>query len=416
MREKHPDPAALTRYVLGELPGVECAGIERHLAACCDCRERVDEVVDEVSLPLLEGLSPGYDDAFDRALVGVAEQLAGLRRDVRRAEDLLAELLREPAPRRQRTIQEDERFHSLKLCQLLREGSKKSWFSDAAAARDFAELAVGVAERLDPARYGAGLTVAARTLSWAYLSNAYRIASDLRRAERALRQAWSHHRQGSGDLDTEGELLVFTSSLKILQGRFDEALGDADRAITVHRSLGDGHRDGSTLIKKGIALAEGGRYREAIAVTRTGLRRIDAARDPRLLLIGKQNLAWDLIENGEYGEAGRLLAELRSLGQDHDDRILHARIDWLEGCYAGCLGGFAEAESLLTGSRELFLHQELGADVLMISLHLAEVHARAGQPRKVRQLLRDVIPLGEAIGLRRESLAARLLYAQASGR
>jgi hypothetical protein len=415
MREQHPDSEALTRFLLGELSDIESAEVDRHLSVCSGCRDRADETMDLMSLPFLEG-SSGYDDAFDRALVGVAEQLSGLRREVRCAEDLLAELLREPAPGRQRKIREDGRFHSLKLCQLLRTRSRALWFSDTHAARDAAELAVGVAERFDPGRYGAMLTSDARALSWGYLANTMRITSDCRQAERALQRAWSHQRQGSGDLDTEGELLLFTSSLKILQCRFEEALRCADQAIAVQRALRDDHREGSALIHKGMALGDEGRSREAIAVTRAGLLRIDAARDPRLLLIGKQNLARDLVECGEHGEAFRLITEVRTLCREIGDSTVAARIEWLEGCFAGHLGRFVEAERCLNETREFFVHHELGVDFVLISLHLAEVHTRAGQPRKARELLRDVIPMGEAMGLRRETLAARLLYAQASGR
>jgi tetratricopeptide (TPR) repeat protein len=416
MREQHPDPEALARFAVGELAGAEGHEIERHLAVCSDCRDRADEALDLLALPLLDGLCPGYDEAFDRALLGAAEQLAGLRREDRSAEDLLAELLREPAAGRQRKIREDERFHSLKLGQLLRTHSSERWFSDPAAARDLAELAVGVAEQLSPQRYGAMLIADARALSWAYLGNACRITSDPWRAERALHQAWSHHRRGSGDVDTESELLLFTSSLRIVQDRFDEAVRIADQAIAFYRSLRDVHREGSALLKKGIALGDAGRYREAIAATRAGLLRIDAAKDPRLLLIGKQNLTWDLIECGEHREAGRLLEELRSPGRESTDGMILARLDWIEGCLAGYLGRFTEAERRLRETRDFFLHHDSGADVFLVSLHLAELHARAGQPRRVRTLLGEMIPLGEAMELRRETLAARLLYEQAARR
>ncbi len=416
MREQHTDPEALTRFLLGEMSDVEAAEIDRHLSVCAGCRDRADETMDLMSLPFFDGGGSAYDDAFDRALVGVAERLSGLGGEMRSAEDLLAELLRSPAPGRQRRIREDERFHSLKLCQLLRSHGKAHWFSNPAAARDAAELAVGVAECLDPGRYGAILTADARALSWAYLGNACRIASDSWRAEGALRRAWSHHRQGQGELDTEGELLVITSSLRILQNRFDAALQYADQAIAVYRSLGDGQREGATLIKKGMAMAGSGRFQAAIMETRAGLLRIGAASDPRLLLIGKQNLGWDLLESGEHAEAGRLLPELRSLGHDCADNTLQARIDWLEGSFASHLGRFGEAERRLGETRDFFLRHESGVDVVLISLHLAEVLARAGKPRRVREILDEVIPLGEAMGLERDILAARLLYAQASGR
>jgi tetratricopeptide (TPR) repeat protein len=419
LREPHPDPSILTRFVLGELPGVESAEIERHLAVCSGCRDRADEAMGLESLPLLAGVGSGYDEAFDRALSGVAEKLAGLSREARSAGDLLAEILREPAPGRQRRIRDDERFHSLKLCQLLREHSRERWLSEPGAAPESAELAVGVSEHLDPARYGAALTADARALAWAYLGNALRITSDFRRGERALGQAWSHHRRGSGDLETEGELLGFTASLKFRQGRFAEALRTVDQAIAVACSLGDDHREGALGLKKGIFLTESGRPGEAILAIRRGLLQIDAAKDPRLLLIGKLDLASLFVECGEHREAGRLLGDLRALHgryRGYEDGVVLARIGWAEGEFARNLGHFTEAERHLSATREFFLHQELGVDVVLISLDLAEMHARAGQPRRVRELLEDVIPLGEAIGLGRQVVAARLLYAQACGR
>ena len=185
----------------------------------------------------------------------------------------------------------------------------------------------------------------------------------------------------------------------------------------MYRSLGDGQREGATLIKKGMAMAGSGRFQAAIMETRAGLLRIDAASDPRLLLIGKQNLGWDLLESGEHGEAGRLLPELRSLGHDCADNTLQARIDWLEGSFASHLGRFGEAERRLGETRDFFPAPGAGwTSVLIISLHLAEVLARAGSPVGSGRSCDEVIPLGEAMGLRRDVLAARLLYAQASGR
>ena len=43
-RQHEPDEASLVAYVQGELTGEEVTSLERHLAACDDCRERVSEV------------------------------------------------------------------------------------------------------------------------------------------------------------------------------------------------------------------------------------------------------------------------------------------------------------------------------------------------------------------------------------
>jgi tetratricopeptide (TPR) repeat protein len=414
MREQHPDAEALARFAVGELTRVEMIEIERHLAVCFDCRDRAGEAAAPMSFPLLDGLYAEYDKVFERAVLGAAEQLAGLRREARSAEDLLAELLCGPMAGRQRKIRDDERFHSLQLCQLLRTHSKECWFSAPSAARDLAELAVGVAEHLDSRRYGAMLTEDARTLSWAYLGNALRITSDFWRAERALQRAWVHHRQGSGDLDTECELLKLTSSLRINQNRFDEAARITNQVIALYRAGRDHHREGAALIKKGLALGHQGHYGEAIPVIRSGLSRINAAQEPLLLRAGKHNLCFCLFESGEHENAGRLIEELRPLYQESADGTLLARFRWLEGQLATHLGRFKEAEARLREARDFFLDWKIGADVVLVSIDLAGVHARAGQRRQVREVLDEVIPLAEALGLRQETLMARLLYEQAS--
>ena len=66
--------------------------------------------------------------------------------------------------------------------------------------------------------------------------------------------------------------------------------------------------------------------------------------------------------------------------------------------------------------REIFLENQLGADVFYVSMDLAEIYAKSGQRQQSREILDEVIPLGEAIGLRQEILMARLLYEQVSRR
>jgi hypothetical protein len=178
MKERHLSPELLELFALGDLPAAEAEEVERHLEVCADCRDRADESSTLLSLPLLDWLGSGYDAAFDRAVLGAAERFAGLQRESRSAEDLLAELLRESAPERRRKIREEERFHSLKLCQLLRTRSYDHRFSNPEIVLESAELATGLAQYLDPHRYGSSLVEDARALSWCSLSNAFRIASD----------------------------------------------------------------------------------------------------------------------------------------------------------------------------------------------------------------------------------------------
>jgi tetratricopeptide (TPR) repeat protein len=417
MGRHHPNRETLSRFTEGELPPDEARGIERHLALCSDCRDRADEVSSLERLQLLESwLFPQYDYAFDRALAGAAVRLAGFWGEDRSSEDLIAELLREPAPVRRWRVCNEERFHSLRLAQLLRTRSRECWFSHPATGLDFAELAVAVAQRLDRRRYGADLVEDALALSWASLGNNFRITSDPWRAEKALREAWKHHIQGGGDPYTEAELFNFTASLRSLQGRFNEAAQLGDRGIALYRELKDRQLEGSTLIQKGLHLGDAGRHQQAIPILRRGLARIDPERDPRLLLAGKHNLIRLLSPAGAPDKAWQLLEECRPLYRELGERMNLVKLGWLEGNIRKDLGRLAEAEASLLEVREAFLASQLGADVFLVSLDLAEIYTKAGRRRQVLEILGEVIPLGEALGLRQDLLMARLLYEQATRR
>jgi tetratricopeptide (TPR) repeat protein len=261
----HPNRETLLRFTEGELPPEEARGIERHLALCSDCRDRADEVSALAQLEILDSwLRPRYDEAFDRAAERTAEQMAGLWGEGRKSEDLLTELLREPHARRRQQVRDEQRFHSLKLCELLRSQSKEKWFSDPYAALDLAELAAELAEHLNPARYGSHLVEDARALSWAYLGNGFRILSDLWRAEKALQRAWCFHFSDDGDPYSKAELLLFTSCLLVVKNRLDEAIRLTDQAISLYREVGDRHLEGAALIQKGAHLNRQNCYEEAI--------------------------------------------------------------------------------------------------------------------------------------------------------
>jgi tetratricopeptide (TPR) repeat protein len=412
----HPDREILKRFVAGELSSGEAQRTDQHLSYCSECRDRADEISTRQALRLLDSwLSPSYDEALDRAAERVVERLAGLSEDPRSTESLLAELLREPVSGRRRRIVNDERFHSLKLCQLLQSRSRKAWASAPAAALEMADLSVEVTQYLDSGLYGSCVVEDARALAWSYLGNAFRIGSDYRRADQALDQAWSHHVMAGEDAYTETELLVFTASLRRDQTRYQEAVQLSDRAIALYREGQDSHLEGAALILKGLTLGEDGRTQEAIPVLRAGLDRIEPQKDPRLLSAGSHNLICMIAQGGAPVKAQELIEQNRHLFQDLDQLDL-ARIQWFESDIANELGNLAEAKILLHGAREVFLDLQLGVEVVQTSLDLARVYSVGGEPGQAKEILAEVIPLGEALGLSRDVFLARLLYENASRR
>lgn len=410
MRE-HPDRETLQQFISGQLGSEDARLTDRHLAVCSECRDRADEVSEWLALQLLDSwLRPGYDEAFERAADKAAERLAVVLAEARSVEDIFAQLMQEPASERRRKVASEERFRTIKLSQLLRSRSRERWSSDPGAAMELADLAVEVALHLDAGLYGSSLAEDARALAWGYLGNSFRITSDLWRAEQALRQAWSHHLH-SEDLFTETEILGFTSSLRIAQGLYDEATQLSDRSIAIYRQGQDFPLEGSALIKKGVILCYQGHYREAISVTQAGLEKISPDDNPRLSLTGKHNLIWSLSHAGLPVEARKLLEQSRSLYLERVDLI---RLRWLEGLVARNLNQFAEAEKALCDVRDFFLESQIGSEVVLVSLDLAEIYIRQSRCRQAMESVKEIIPLGEALGLRKKVLVARLLYERAS--
>lgn len=342
------------------------------------------------------------------------EWLAGSCAEEREARYLLTDLLREPVPVRRHRVWSEEKFHTPQLCELLEERSRDLWFSDPAAALEMADLAVTAAERLAPERYGSGVVEDERAMAWGYLSNAFRVSSDLWRAEQALRQAWLHHACAGRDALTEIKLLSFTGSLLDIQGRTDEALRVSDRAIALCREGQDCHLEGAALLKKGMILGDQLRYGEAISALREGLARIEPGEDPRLLLMRTHNMIVYLAVNGAPAEAAKLLERSRFLYQALADPVLVVRLRWLDGYVATRLGRQKEAERAICEARDFYRDRAFGVDFVKISLDLAELYLRERRLELVKKVAAEVIPLSASLGLRQDTFLARLLFEKAS--
>lgn len=210
---------------------------------------------------------------------------------------------------------------------------------------------------------------------------------------------------------TETDLLRFTSSLRRNQGLYDEAEQLSDRAIAIYREGQDRHLEGSALIIKGEVLGCKQCYEEAIEAATAGLEMIDPDEDARLLLVGRHNLIWAVFHAGAPRQAQEMVEQNRFL---YSSRMDIARLYWLEALIARDLGDFRKARRGLNEVLDIFQDCCLGVEVFLVSMDLAETYALLGSRRQAKNILKEVIPLGKALGLYREVFEARLLYEQAS--
>jgi tetratricopeptide (TPR) repeat protein len=354
-----------------------------------------------------------YGAALDRAALGAGDEAEAILREIAEAAALLGEVLARPAAERQGLVQE-VRFHGLKLCQLLQERSEELWCDDPVAGVELARLAVQVSGFLDESHYGKGLAEDTRALAWACLGNAYRVASDLRRAEEALDRAEAHLEQSGGEAYTEAQILSFRASLRSSQGRFREAAKLLDRALTIYREAKDCHLEGKTLIQKAMALAYDGKPQRAVRLARRGLSLIDPVEEPRLFVTAQHNLIGYLNEDGSPDQALDILRKTRSLYQDLGEPSHLARLSWLEGRIMRDLGRLAEAEAALKEARDFFVQHGIGLDAARVLLDLATIYAQRGETAELKRLAAEMVPVFASRDVHPEALAALALFQKAA--
>jgi tetratricopeptide (TPR) repeat protein len=355
-----------------------------------------------------------YEPALDAALERAGDRLEEIHREIESAAGLLEELAATPMSERPERIRTEVRFHALKLCDLLLKRSRKSWFHDPARAVELARMAVEIADWLDIGYYGESLVEDERALAWAHLGNAYRIASDLRSAEEALLRAEEHQKRAGEDALTGAQILSFMASLRTSQDRFDEATEILDQAIAVYREARDRHLEGKALIQKATALGYMGRYQEAARIVRRGLSRIDLLEEPHLLVTARHNLIWYLNESGRHAEALDNLQMTQALYLELGEQTHLIRLRWLEGWIARDLGRLDQAEKALREARDDFVEQGIGFDAARVSLDLATVYLRQGRTGDVKRLAAEMVPVFESRDVHQETLAALLLFRQAT--
>lgn len=411
MDENHPAPDVLARHLRRELSPDESREIESHFTECTICRRAAAALSAEI-LAGDRGEVRGYDVAFERAAQSAGEHFAQLTVELEEAMAIANRLLGQPGD--QKDMIEQPGLRALKLCDLLLAKLREVWYDDPCMAVEIAELAVTVTDRLDAGYYGANLVEDAQALAWAHLGNAYRIASDLRRADEALTSAEAHHRRGIEDPLTEAEILSFRASLRTSQGRYGEAVQLLDQALDIYKAARDPHREGRALIKKGTALGHSGKLSQGIRLIQKGLERIDLDEEPDLLVAGRHNLIVYLNEIGRRAEAIETLEQARRFYVAFGNRMHLVRLRWLEGRIAGDSGRYQEAETALREARQAFVDRDIGFDAALVSLDLATVYLRQGKSAEVKQLAAEMLPVFESRDVHQEALTALLVFRRAA--
>lgn len=180
-----------------------------------------------------------YDDVFRRVMRSAEEAQKRLHRERKAATEQWSTLEGHPQERRRMMIRNDRRFQSWGLYQCLVERSRSLADQQPAEAGASAELALEIAQSLDPAEHGEERIADFRAAALAAFAEARRRLADFAGARRALEQARESLEEGTGDPLEEAEL-------EHLWGKLHEDLDDAEeagrafrRASALYRRIGD---------------------------------------------------------------------------------------------------------------------------------------------------------------------------------
>jgi hypothetical protein len=189
-----------------------------------------------------------YDEAFRKTEIRLTEAHDRVKRERHLAGLQWGSLEGHPPARRLVMVRNDERLHHWGLYDLLLDRSRQTLETDPSAAVTLAELALAVAERLDPEIYGVERIGDFKTAALAALGDARRVAGDFAGSRLAFSQARMHLEMGTGDILEEAGLLGGLVNLLCDLGELGKAARSLERASALYRRMGDDHLNGVTVI------------------------------------------------------------------------------------------------------------------------------------------------------------------------
>jgi tetratricopeptide (TPR) repeat protein len=409
MEHKHLDAATLEHLLAADRTAKQTEQLFHVLAVCERCREVGGWLLE---LHQANALPPVFGPID-----------AALARSRAEAPQLLEELLPLAPEERLARVHADPRCVSWGLCELLVRRSCQTAPQEPTEAVHLADLAVHVADRIgERGLFEESWVYQLRSLAWAALGNARRVQGDLTGAERSFDMSdswWEAGTRGAEDaLGYEPVLLDLKASLRLAQRRFPEAFKLLAGAVELflHGEHRDPHLAGRSLILKAGAHIEQGDTESAIQALERANGLIDPAREPRLLLCIRHNLADNLSKAGRHREAAALLPDLRELAATHGSAQDRLRLDWVEGRVAAGLGDHDRACRLLTQIRRTFLEERNAFDAALAALDLSISHLQEGKTAEVRELADEMVTVFRNLEVSREPLAAVLLFQEAARR
>jgi hypothetical protein len=416
----HPPRETLEAFLHGHLASCEARQVIAHfMAGCARCRQAIEPLAATMFNPGSRAAAPEdgtYTGPVASALAAARLRMKDLWHERLEARLKMSRLLCGEYVSGEPSCADEPGFWTWGLCEALLETSWDLRESDPSGMLRLAEIAVEAAERLDPAVCGAAPLADLRAQAWAGLANACRVSDRLPLAETAMAHATAARRDGTGSPLLRARLAELSASLHCDRRQFPAAFRLLDLAYRLYRRHGDLHDAGRALITKGLHTGYTGDPEEGIRLITRGLRRVERARDPRLVFQGLHNVLLFRVELGEFRAARKQIWEMRPLYTRHADRIAQIKLHWIEGKICVGLCEFDHAERVLRQAKESFEAEGLIYDGAIVSFDLAAVWLRQGKTSEVHRLAGEMLDTFRARSIAREAFASLLMLRDAAGR
>ena len=355
-----------------------------------------------------------YERAITAAEWRCMIQARALAAERAEASARLAELMEQPAERREMLMRNHRRFQTWGLLEHLIGYAWEQCFVDPLVAEGSAQLALRLADVLDEDFYGAERIEDLRARAWGFVGNARRIRFELDGAEEAFEIALDYLRHGTGDILERAFHFEFRAALLRAQRRLAEAERMLRRALRIYHELGETHRIGRALVSLSVGYEMMGTAERSIPLLQRAVELIDLEQDPRLLWGAHHNLITALAETGRFMEAQGFFIQARPLYARFSGGHFLNRRHWVAGKIARGLGQIREAEAHLRAARQGFIALGAADDGALVSLELATLYAEQKRTTELKRIAEETLAVFSSRQIHREALAAFSFLHQAA--
>jgi len=253
-----------------------------------------------------------------------------------------------------------------------------------------------------------------RAQGWAWTGNARRLAGDLAGAEAAFSIAEAYLEKLKEETLVHAEYYGLKSTLRLWQGRLDEASSLHDRALPIFRAAGTLRDIAASLIEGAYTYGRAGEDEKSIAYSEEALDLLSGHAEPYLEFAACFNLTNACVKVGAFEKAKELLPRARELRDAaHLGEVSLYFLQWVEARLIDSLGECGSAADRYQAARDGFLKLGQNIHAALVSLDFALYHWKQDSFAQVREITLGIIPLLEAIQFHEEAVAGLKLLKSA---